>query len=167
MLRPKRSSNKAATDFDAVKSRINQFNSAVKALIDLKMHPGSLDPCFPVAIESVAQKWQLTERSLDADLAVLNDLVLMAAGEFTISSKMIILSDVYPSSPPAAGKSRASRPEPSYRVTLTLRRGIKYSQIVNQKLHKFIMEQDKKRDKFNLESLPAFIGYQDALAASK
>ena len=87
MLRPRRSSNQDATDFDAVKSKVNLFNSAVKALIDLEMHPGTLDPCFSVAIDAVAREWQLTEKSLDADLAVLNDLVLMAAGEFTITSK--------------------------------------------------------------------------------
>ena len=132
MLRPLRSNNKAATDFDAVKNKVNLFNSAVKALIDLEMHPGTLDPCFSVAIDAVAQEWQLTEKSLDADLAVLNDLVLMAAGEFTISCKLIKLSNGNSFALPGTRKSPAPRPEPSYRVTLTLRRGVKYVLVADQ-----------------------------------
>ena len=92
MLRPRRSSNQAAVDFDAVDNRINQFNSAVKALIDLQMQPGALDPCFPVAVDAINKEWELSEKSLDADLAILNDLVLMAAGEFTLSTSLIVSS---------------------------------------------------------------------------
>ena len=110
MLRPRRSGNQDATDFDAVKIRINQFNSAVKALIDFTMHPGTLDPCFSIAIDAVEREWQHTQRSIDADLSILNDLVLMAAGEFMISSKLIISSDIYPSSLLKAKKSQAPLP---------------------------------------------------------
>ena len=167
MLLPRRSNNKVDTDFDAVRSRITMFNSAVRALIELQMEPGALDPCFPVAVDAVDREWELTEKSLDADLAALNDLVLMATGDFTLSSTLIKSSVDNPPYPLVEANRPEPRPYPFYRVTMTLRRGVKYPLVANKLLHKFIKELDEKRDMFNLESLPAFIEYQGALSNNK